>query len=111
MNLNSLTLILISSILTFVFASELSNNADLCKVIIGNLPKGCKKKYEAGLFTIHDSSSYDCMFESPDDSPVNFKNVANVFVLLMQKGEKKLVEEISRKWIKKVKSHLEMKVY
>lgn len=92
----------ISLAITFAFFSSafgVEIEELLLKDIIYFLPNACKKLHNRGIFNVFSPTDYECMFES--SSVDDCKKSANILVLLTQMGQKKLVEDVSRIWVKK----------
>lgn len=96
MNLRSL---LFSAL--FAFVSATSNEVDektlILKAVVNNLPAACKQLNAIGSFDALSEKSYKCLFE--DD--FNVRKTSIIMTLLMQRGDSKLVQEISKKWVSK----------
>jgi hypothetical protein len=98
MNWSSLFLTLLLGIIVKVVSSS-SDDSDektlILKAVVSNLPDVCKKLNAIGSFNALSKNSYDCLFEEEFQA----KKASTVMVLLMQRGDEKLVEEIAKKWV------------
>lgn len=80
--------------------NETGDEVQLCKAIVANLPKECKKLNEIGKFGITLAKSYDCMFPNKG-SEFDEAHSARVLVLLKRLSKHDLVNEVSKKWVEK----------
>lgn len=98
MNWSSLFLTVLLGIIVKAVSSS-SDDSDektlILKAVVSNLPDVCKKLNAIGSFNALSKNSYNCLFEEEFKA----KKASTVMVLLMQRGDEKLVEEIAKKWV------------
>lgn len=99
MNFSGISAIISASFLLLVAVAASESKDALMKAIITSLPEACRKLHRRGMFNALASEDYVCMFESEESE--EYKKAARVLVLLTQSGQKKIVNEVAKIWIKK----------